>query len=87
MKEGINFLNKHSFKVDGVARTIISVRELQLYVLHCIPKVSTPGIYILVRKSREKEMATYSRALAWRISGTAEPGGLPSMGSHRARHD
>ena len=31
----------------------------------------------------EKEMATYSSVLAWRIPGTGEPGGLPSMGSHR----
>ena len=35
----------------------------------------------------EKEMATHSNVLAWRIPGTAEPGGLPSMGWHRARHD
>ena len=35
----------------------------------------------------EKEMATYSSVLAWRIPGTVEPGGLPSMGSHRVRHD
>ena len=35
----------------------------------------------------EKEMATYSSVLAWRIPGTREPGGLPSMGSHRVRHD
>ena len=34
-----------------------------------------------------KEMATHSSALAWRIPGTEEPGGLPSMGSHRVRHD
>ena len=32
-------------------------------------------------------MATHSSVLAWRIPGTGEPGGLPSMGSHRARHD
>ena len=31
----------------------------------------------------EKEMATHSSVLAWRIPGMAEPGGLPSMGSHR----
>ena len=31
----------------------------------------------------EKELATHSRVLAWRIPGTGEPGGLPSMGSHR----
>ena len=35
----------------------------------------------------EKEMATYSSVLAWRIPGTGEPGGLPSMGSHRVGHD
>ena len=35
----------------------------------------------------EKEMATHSSVLAWRIPGTAEPGGLPSMGSHRIGHD
>ena len=35
----------------------------------------------------EKEMATHSNVLAWRIPGTGEPGGLPSMGSHRVRHD
>ena len=35
----------------------------------------------------EKEMATHSSVLAWRIPGMAEPGGLPSMGSHRVGHD
>ena len=35
----------------------------------------------------EKEMATHCSALAWRIPGTGEPGGLPSMGSHRVGHD
>ena len=35
----------------------------------------------------EKEMATHSSVLAWRIPGAAEPGGLLSMGSHRVRHD
>ena len=35
----------------------------------------------------EKEMATHSSVPAWRIPGTGEPGGLPSMGSHRDRHD
>ena len=44
-----------------------------------------------VTKSRihalEKEMATHSSVLAWRIPGTGELGGLPSMGSPRVRHD
>ena len=35
----------------------------------------------------EKEMATHSRVLAWRIPGTEEPSGLLSMGSHRVGHD
>ena len=35
----------------------------------------------------EKEMATHSNVLAWRIPGTGEPGGLPSMESHRVGHD
>ena len=43
--------------------------------------------YHILAHTLEKEMATHSSALAWRIPGTGEPGGLPSMGSHRVRHD
>ena len=35
----------------------------------------------------EKEMAVHSSVITWRIPGTGEPGGLPSTGSHRVRHD
>ena len=35
----------------------------------------------------EKEMATHPSVLVWRIPGTGKPGGLPSLGSHRVRHD
>ena len=35
----------------------------------------------------EKEKATHSSVLVWRIPGMGEPGGLPAMGSHRVRHD
>ena len=35
----------------------------------------------------EKELATHSSVLAWRIPGTGEPGGLPSLESHRVGHD
>ena len=35
----------------------------------------------------EKEMAAYSNVLAWRVPGTGEPGGLPSVGSHRVGHN
>ena len=39
------------------------------------------------RHALEKEMATHSSVLAWRIPGTGEPGGLLSLGSHSVRHD
>ena len=45
------------------------------------------SFYALVIRNLEKEIATHSSILAWRIPGTEEPGGLPSMGSHRVRHD
>ena len=35
----------------------------------------------------EKEMVAHSSVLAWRIPGMGEPGGLPSLGSHRVEHD
>ena len=40
-----------------------------------------------IQPTAEKEMATHYSILAWRIPGTEEPGGLPSMGSHRVGHD
>ena len=40
-----------------------------------------------MKDAREKEMATHSSILAWRIPGTEEPGGLPSMRSHRVGHN
>ena len=40
-----------------------------------------------LRDALEKEMATHSSILAWRIPGTGEPGGLPSVGSHRVVYD
>ena len=39
------------------------------------------------KEALEKEMATHSSVLAWRIPGTGEPGGLPSMGSHTVGHN
>ena len=38
-------------------------------------------------RSKTNRMATHSSVLAWRIPGSGEPGGLPSMGLHRAGHD
>ena len=43
--------------------------------------------FSLTRYVLEKEMATHSSILAWRIPGMGDPGGLPSMGLHRVRHN
>ena len=48
------------------------------------------GIFVFADLSDvhlEKEMATHASILAWRIPGTEEPGGLPSVGSHRVGND
>ena len=44
-------------------------------------------VFLLLRSTVEKAMAPHSSVLAWRIPGTGEPGGLPSVGLHRVRHD
>ena len=49
--------------------------------------ITLPTKVRLVKAILEKEMATHSSVLAWRIPGTGEPGGLPSMGSQRVGHD
>ena len=60
--------------------------------LSLAPPSGTPVMWLLAclmfsQRSLEKEMATHSSVLAWRIPGTGEPGGLLSMGSHRVGHD
>ena len=58
--------------VHGVAKSRTRLRDFTLtFHIHAL----------------EKEMTTHSSVLAWRIPGTGEPGGLPSMGSHRVGHD
>ena len=58
--------------VHGVAKTLTWLSDLTfIFHFHAL----------------EKEMATHSRVLAWRIPGTGEPGELPSMWSHRVGHD
>ena len=54
-------------------------------VVHLFSSGSTMETEVLVT-DLEKEMATHSSVLAWRIPGTGEPGGLPSMESHRVGH-
>ena len=58
--------------VHGVARSQIRLSNFTLFFhFHAL----------------EKEKATHSSVLAWRLPGTVEPGGLPSMGSHRVGHN
>ena len=52
-----------------------------------IPLKITMVLSISYTRRVEKEIATHSTVLAWRIPGTGEPGGLLSMGSHRVGHD
>ena len=58
--------------VHGVTKSRTGLRDFT-FTFHC--------------HALEKEMATYSSVLAWRIPGKGEPGGLPSMGLHRVGHD
>ena len=54
-----------------------------------LPSVAIMFVYkvaLVVKHALEREMATHSSVLAWRVPGTGEPGGLPSMGSHRVGH-
>ena len=62
------------FPGGSVVKDLPSVQEMQVRSLHW-------------EDTLEKEMATHSSFLAWRIPGTGEPGGLPSLGLHRLRHD
>ena len=55
--------------------------------VHRVAQSRTQLKWLSMHACMEKEMATHSSVLAWRIPGTEEPGGLPSMGLHRVRHD
>ena len=56
--------------------------------VHGILKSQTrPSDFTFTFRALEEAVATHSSVLAWRIPGTAEPGGLQSMGSHRVGHD
>ena len=57
----------------------------KLSQLHCL-QIFFPILQVVFH-ALEKEMATHSSVLTWRIPGMGEPFGLPSMGSHRVGHD
>ena len=62
--------------------------SLKVQRLKRLPAMQETWVQSLGREDPlEKGMATHSSVLAWRIPGTGEPGGLPSMGLHSVRHD
>ena len=71
-------------------RGIVKDREVRRAAVHGVAKSQTQLsdlTFTFHFHALEKEMATHSSVLAWRIPGMEEPGGLPSMGSHRVGHD
>ena len=69
---------------------IVKDRKTWNAAVHGVPKSLTrlsKFTFTFHFHALEKEMATHSSVLAWRILGPGEPGGLPSMGSHRVGHD
>ena len=69
----------------GKLRELVMDREAWRAAIHGVAELDTTER--LHFHALEKEMATHSSVLAWRIPGTAQPGGLPSLGSHGVGHD
>ena len=77
---------------DNLYRTTVSVgASLVAQMVKNLSAMQEPQEmvvrYLGREDSLEEEMATHSSILAWRIPGTGEPGGLPSIGSHRVGHN
>ena len=80
------------YSVEGNTGAPLNQRYLIYFLLEGTPLCIHMYVCVCILLGRytvymEKEMAIHSSILAWRIPGTEEPGGLPSMGSHRVRHD
>ena len=78
-----------SFLKDGATESNINTSKwwVTLIRLRAIVKQFIRYLPCARYCSVEKELAAHSSVLAWRIPGLGEPGGLPSMGSHRVGHD
>ena len=78
-----------SFTISQSLLKRMSIESVMLsnHLIHCCPLLFLPSIFPSTRVFSNKEMTTHSSILVWRIPGTEEPGGLPSMGLHRVGHD
>ena len=70
-------------KEKALVETSLVVQWLRLHA----PHAGDLGLSLSQEDHVEAGTATHSSVLSWRIPGMGEPGGLPSMGSHRVRHD
>ena len=80
----------YEFEGHNSEKENISKRDLAIGAVHGVAKSQTQlsdFAFTVHFHALEKEMATHSSVLAWRIPGTGELGGLPSLGSHRVGHD
>ena len=79
-----NFLNTHP-TIDS----LLCLKRISYFATYytCIVSAKLIEIWLAPRNEVEKEMATHSSFLAWRIPGVGEPGGLPSMGLHGVGHN
>ena len=81
-------LIRQTFVVKVMSLLFNRWASLVAQTVKCLPAMRETQVRFLGWEDPlEKEMAVHSSILAWRIPGTGEPGRLPSMGSHRVRHD
>ena len=76
----VSLTKSYSYAIDNLAEIF---NNPTIYRVLSVSQV----FYLYISMLAEKEMATHSSVLGWRIPGTEGPGGLPSMGSHRVGHD
>ena len=74
-------------KKSDILPLVTTWMDLESIKLSLTDRYCISQLYVKSRKETEKEMATHSSVLAWRIPGMGEPGGLLSVGLHRVGHD